>query len=597
MAIKHLHHLDLNLNQLKNTKLEIISGSDPTHVSTDEGRIIYNSSTNALKFNNGTGWITLDGSGDIAGVTAGTGLSGGGTSGTLTLSLSHLGIESLADAGEDAIMFWDDSVSATKWLVPTVATGIRITGTALSLAGIPNSSLSNSGVTVTAGAGMTGGGTVALGATLPTLNVIGGTGITANANDIAITAGGVGTTQLANSGVTLAKMANLAENNFIGRKTASAGVPETLTATEVRTILNVADGANNYALPVATASVLGGIKVGTTLGIASQILNVDTESIQDIVGGMVSGNTESDITVTYADGGVGAGKLNFSVDNTVLKTTGDYTMGGALTITGNLTVNGTTTTVNSSTVSVEDNMFEMANGNTAADSLDIGWYGLYLDGSTQKYATIFREASGDTFKVGSATTAPGNTVTDFTLGKFQASEFTGDLVGNATTATTLASSRSFSITGDGSATGVSFNGSSAVALNLVLDTVNSGVGSFGSASETATFTVNGKGLVTASTEQSIQITSSQVTDFNADAVSAVRSANSYAANVGHATATTVTVNHALGSQDVIAQVRNAASPYEAYMVEIEYTDANNIKIKTSAALGTNAARVMITRVG
>lgn len=594
MAIKHLHHLDLNLNQLKNTKLEIISGSDPTHVSTDEGRIIYNSSTNALKFNNGTGWITLDGSGDIAGVTAGTGLSGGGTSGTLTLSLSHLGIESLADAGEDAIMFWDDSVSATKWLVPTVATGIRITGTALSLAGIPNSSLSNSGVTVTAGTGMTGGGTVALGATLPTLNVIGGTGITANANDIAITAGGVGTTQLANSGVTLAKMANLAENNFIGRKTASAGVPETLTATEVRTILNVEDGANAYALPTASASVKGGIKVGTTLGIASQILNVDTESIQDIVGGMVSGNTESDITVTYQDGD---GTIDFSVDSTVLKTTGDYTMGGALTITGNLTVNGTTTTVNSSTVSVEDNMFEMANGNTAADSLDIGWYGLYLDGSTQKYATIFRDAAADTFKVGSTITAPGNTVTDFTLGKFQASQFIGPLTGNATTATTLASSRSFSITGDGSATGISFNGSSAVALNLVLDTVNSGVGSFGSASETATFTVNGKGLITASTEQSIQITSSQVTDFNADAVSAVRSANSYAANVGHASATTVTVNHALGSQDVIVQVRNAASPYEAYMVEIEYTDANNVKIKTSAALGTNAARVMITRVG
>ena len=592
MAIKHLHHLDLNLNQLKNTKLEIISGSDPSHVSTDEGRIIYNSSTNALKFNNGTGWITLDGSGDIAGVTAGTGLSGGGTSGTLTLSLSHLGIESLADAGEDAIMFWDDSVSATKWLVPTVATGIRITGTALSLAGIPNSSLSNSGVTVTAGTGMTGGGTVALGATLPTLNVIGGTGITANANDIAITAGGVGTTQLANSGVTLAKMANLAENNFIGRKTASAGVPETLTATEVRTILNVEDGANAYDLPTASASVKGGIKVGTTLGIASQVLNVDTESIQDIVGAMVSGNTESDITVTYDDVG---NSLDFSVDSTVLKTTGNYTMGGALTITGNLTVNGTTTTVNSSTVSVEDNMFEMANGNTAADSVDIGWYGLYNDG-TQKYATIFREASGDTFKVGTATTAPGNTVTDFTLGKFQASEFTGALVGNATTATTLATSRNISITGDGSAS-VSFNGSSAVALNLVLDTVNSTTGTFGSASKTANVTVNAKGLVTASSHQNIQIASSQVTSFDANAVSAVRSANSYAANIGSATLSAVTVNHALGSQDVIVQVRNVASPYEAYMVEVEYTDANNVEIKTSAALGLNAARVMITRVG
>jgi hypothetical protein len=524
MAIKHLHHLDLNLNQLKNTKLEI-AGSDPSHVSTDEGRIIYNSGSNALKFNNGTEWITLDGSGDISGITAGNGLTldgGTGLSGNVTVQVET-----------------------------TVGSGISVGANAISIT--------------------TGGITAAM-----------------------LAADAVETAKIKDGNVTLAKMANLAENNFIGRKTASAGVPETLTATEVRTILNVEDGANAYDLPTASASVKGGIKVGTTLGIASQVLNVDTESIQDIVGAMVSGNTESDITVTYQDGD---GTIDFSVDNTVLKTTGDYTMGGALTITGNLTVNGTTTTVNSSTVSVEDNMFEMANGNTAADSLDIGWYGLYLDGSTQKYATIFRDAAADTFRVGSTITAPGNTVTDFTLGKFEAGEFIGDLTGNATTATTLASSRSFSITGDGSATGVSFNGSSAVTLNLVLDTVNSGAGSFGSASETATFTVNGKGLVTASTEQSIQITSSQVTDFNADAVSAVRSANSYAANIGSATLSAVTVNHALGSQDVIVQVRNVASPYEAYMVEIEYTDANNVEIKTSAALGLNAARVMITRVG
>jgi len=38
-----------------------------------------------------------------------------------------------------------------------------------------------------------------------------------------------------------------------------------------------------------------------------------TEEVQDIVGGMVSSNTESGITVTYDDAGSGTGKLNFSV--------------------------------------------------------------------------------------------------------------------------------------------------------------------------------------------------------------------------------------------------------------------------------------------
>jgi len=56
---------------------------------------------------------------------------------------------------------------------------------------------------VVAGTGMTGGATSGD----ATVNVIGGTGITANANDIQITDGGVDTTQLADGGVTNAKLA------------------------------------------------------------------------------------------------------------------------------------------------------------------------------------------------------------------------------------------------------------------------------------------------------------------------------------------------------------------------------------------------------
>ena len=57
---------------------------------------------------------------------------------------------------------------------------------------------------VVAGAGLTGGATDGD----ATLNVVGGTGITANADDIQITDGGVGTTQLADDGVTADKLAN-----------------------------------------------------------------------------------------------------------------------------------------------------------------------------------------------------------------------------------------------------------------------------------------------------------------------------------------------------------------------------------------------------
>lgn len=64
----------------------------------------------------------------------------------------------------------------------------------------------------------------------------------ANANHSGDVTGATALT-IAAGAVTLAKLANLAQNTIIGRVTASTGVPEALTAANVRTIINVADGA------------------------------------------------------------------------------------------------------------------------------------------------------------------------------------------------------------------------------------------------------------------------------------------------------------------------------------------------------------------
>ena len=69
-------------------------------------------------------------SGDITAVVAGTGLSGGATSGSATLNLSHLGLESLSDPNDDQIIFWDDSAGATAFL--DIGSGLAISGTTLS---------------------------------------------------------------------------------------------------------------------------------------------------------------------------------------------------------------------------------------------------------------------------------------------------------------------------------------------------------------------------------------------------------------------------------------------------------------------------------
>ena len=58
-----------------------------------------------------------------------------------------------------------------------------------------------------------------------------------------VTSTGDGATVIANNVVTLAKMADIATASILGRNTAATGNPEVLSASIVRTILNVEDGA------------------------------------------------------------------------------------------------------------------------------------------------------------------------------------------------------------------------------------------------------------------------------------------------------------------------------------------------------------------
>ena len=60
------------------------------------------SALNQIQYYNGTAWVANDG--DISGVTAGSGLSGGGTAGTLTLSIDTAVVATVSNLNDAIVM-------------------------------------------------------------------------------------------------------------------------------------------------------------------------------------------------------------------------------------------------------------------------------------------------------------------------------------------------------------------------------------------------------------------------------------------------------------------------------------------------------------
>ena len=118
-------------------------------------------------------------------------------------------------------------------------------------------------------------------------------------------------------------------------------------------------------------------------------------------------------------------------------------------------------------------------------------------------------------------------------------------------------------------------------------------GSYGSASKTVSLTLDDDGITTAASEQDIDITASQVSDFCTAVSTCIASNEQYAADIGGATS--IAVNHGLATRDVMVQLYDLTS-YETVYADVERNTAAQVTVKFTTAPGANSIRILITKV-
>jgi hypothetical protein len=130
MAKKVLVNLDLSKNQVLNIVLHSLASAPSSPVA---GQMYYNTTDNVVYFWNGTIWISV--AGDITEVIAGSGLTGGGSSGSVTLDVNT--DNTTLEINSDAVRIKDLGVSTGK-IANDAVTTIKLADANVTFAKIQN---------------------------------------------------------------------------------------------------------------------------------------------------------------------------------------------------------------------------------------------------------------------------------------------------------------------------------------------------------------------------------------------------------------------------------------------------------------------------
>jgi hypothetical protein len=457
--------------------------------------------------------------GDITSVVAGSGLSGGGVTGDVTLTLDTGAVFQEAVADTVGAMVTSNTESGITVAYVDADNTLDFTISTLNQSTTGNAATATALETARTIGGVSFDGTAAI--NLPGVNSAGnqstsGLAGTATALATARTIHGVsfdGTADIDLSEVVSDTVGAMVTGN------AESGI--TVTYQDVDNTLDFAVGTLNQnttgnaatATALATSRTIHGVGFDGTA-------NIDlSEVVQDTVGAMFTSNTESGITVAYQDAD---GTVDFTVGTLNQNTTGSaatlttartiqgvsfdgsanittMTAGtgvsvsgtavsigqavatssnvtfGDLTLSGDLTVNGTTTSVASTNTTMTDGLIELANGTTGTPANDTG---IVIERGTAANAFMGWDESADKFTMGTGTFTGASTGSlSITTGTLVAnlegnvtgntSGSSGSTTGNAATATKLATARTIALGGDLSGS-ANFDGTGNISITAVV---------------------------------------------------------------------------------------------------------------------------------
>ena len=389
---KFLNHLDLNGNQLKNTKLEITDSP-----LAEEGVIHYHDTNNTVRYHDGTGFVTLGDSDVATSTAAGVVELFSDTTQTVaansvsTTSSRTYGVQLNSDDQMVVNVPWSDTTIANTNTQNAYSVGIEASTTKLRLTG------SGAAGATTDDIEFVGSGATSVTRTSADKFTISSTDTQNDAADIRTLVGN------GNNGLLPASAGTT--GHFL-RHDGTYGIPayiaNTNTQNDAAAIRTKIGSGNNGHVPTVGN---GGefLKHDGTFGTPSYISNTDVDvSIANLKTKLAGGFASNAVTIGDADDVV--------------------TIGNKLIVTGDLQVDGTTTTLNTSTLDVEDLNITIAKG--AADAAAANGAGITVDGAS---ATLLYRNTNDNFvfnKRLDATSFHG--------------PLTGNVTGNADTVTTNA---------------------------------------------------------------------------------------------------------------------------------------------------------------